>query len=52
LRHAVHAADQCSAVPHLDGMRVAKLMKLVVGGNDIAGYPCPFIRSSAQPSMT
>ncbi|STD18845.1 Uncharacterised protein [Enterobacter asburiae] len=22
---------------------VAKLMELVVGGNDIAGYPCPFI---------
>jgi hypothetical protein len=24
-------------------MRVAKLMQAVVGGNDIAGYPCPFM---------
>jgi hypothetical protein len=41
-----------SAFPDFDGVRVAKLMKLVVGGNDIAGYPCPFMTVLAQPSMT
>jgi hypothetical protein len=32
-----------SAFPHFDGVGIAKLMQLVVGGNDIAGYPCPFM---------
>lgn len=27
--------------PYFDGVRVAQLMKLVVGDNDIAGYPVP-----------
>ena len=36
-------------LPILDGVGVASSWKrLVVGGNDIAGYPCPFMaRSSA-----
>lgn len=43
LRHAVHAADEYAVFPYFDGVSVAKLMKLVVGGNNIAGYPRPFM---------
>ena len=43
LRHAVHSADEVILFPYFNRVRVAQLMKLVVGDNDIAGYPGAFM---------